>query len=116
MQAYADALPLAFGRADEPRSRQAVTRSVQDHGDVLDFDKPESGRDRHLRNHKEVGVDTVVVAIAWLAFYVVAAVGADISQTHRNFVGLDIFEMHRNIRNLPVQKVQDMSVVFSNGD
>jgi len=116
MQAYADAVLLAFGRADAPQSRQAVTRSIQGHDDVLDFDKRESGRDRYSRNYKEVGIDTVVVAIVWLAFYVVAAVGADISQTYRNFVSLDVFEMHLNIQNLPVQKVHDMSVVFSNGD
>jgi len=64
----ADALPLAVERA-EPPWRQAVERSVQDHCDVSD--KPEIGRDAFSPyNHR----GTVVVASAWLVFYVIAAI------------------------------------------
>ena len=71
MLAPADALPLAVERAGEARWRQAVARSVQDRCDVSEFDKPEIGRDAFLPyNHR----GTVVVASAWLAFYVIAAI------------------------------------------
>jgi hypothetical protein len=116
MQAYAAAAPLTFDHADEPRSRPAVALSVQDRSDVRELEKRESGHGPRSRNHQEVGVGTVVVAIALLAFYAVATVGADVSPTHHIFVGLDIFEMHQTIRNLPAQKIHDMSVVFSNAD
>jgi len=45
MLAPADALPLTVERAGEPQWPQAVTRSVQDHCDVSEFDKSEIGRD-----------------------------------------------------------------------
>ena len=62
----ADALPLAVERT-EPPWRQAVERSVQDHCDVSD----EIGRDAFSPyNHR----GTVVVASAWLVFYVIAAI------------------------------------------
>ena len=71
MLAPADALPLAVERAGEARWRQAVARSVQDRCDVSEVDKPEIGRDASpLYNHR----GTVVVASAWLAFYVFAAI------------------------------------------
>lgn len=64
----ADALPLGVERA-EPPWRQAVERPMQDHCDVSD--KPEIGRDASSPyNHRE----TVVVASAWLIFYVIAAI------------------------------------------
>ena len=43
MLAPADALPLAVERAGEPQWPQAVTRSVQDHCDVSEFESPKSG-------------------------------------------------------------------------
>lgn len=64
----ADALPLAVERV-EPPWRQAVERSIQDHCDVSD--KPEIGQDVFSPyNHR----GTVVVASAWLVFYVIAAI------------------------------------------
>ena len=70
MLARPDALPLAVERAGEPQWRQAVARSVQACG-VSEFDKPEIGRDAYPPyNHR----GTVVVASAWLAFYVIAAI------------------------------------------
>ncbi len=71
MLAPADALPLAVERVGEPKWRQAVARSVQDRCDVPEFDKREIGRDASPPyNHS----GTVVVASAWLAFYVIAAI------------------------------------------
>jgi hypothetical protein len=31
-------------------------------------------------------------------------------------ISMDISELHRNTKNLPVQKIHDMSFVFSDGD
>jgi hypothetical protein len=73
MQAHADALPLTL--AGEPRWRQAVLPSVQDRCDGPEFDKREIGRDAYpAYDHREVGVGSVFVATAWLAFYVIAAI------------------------------------------
>jgi hypothetical protein len=58
-------------RADEPKWRQAVARSVQDRCDVSEFEKTKIGRNAlSPYNHR----GTVVVASAWLAFYVIAAI------------------------------------------
>jgi hypothetical protein len=71
MLAPADALPLAVERAGEPPWRQAVARSVQDSCDVSKFDKREIGRDASPPYNYG---GTVVVASAWLAFYLIAAI------------------------------------------
>ena len=70
MLAPTDALPLTVERAGEPQWRQAVARSVQDRCDVSEFDKPEIGRDAFPPCNRG---GTAVVASAWLAFYVFAA-------------------------------------------
>jgi hypothetical protein len=70
MLAPADALLRAGERASEPRRRPAAARSVQDRCDASQFDEREIGRDASApHNHAA----TVVVASAWLAFYVIAA-------------------------------------------
>jgi hypothetical protein len=75
MQAYAHALPLAFDRVDQPRLRRAVTRSIKDRSGVREFDKGESDRDPYSLYQKGSDTSTIVVATAWLVFYVAAAVG-----------------------------------------
>ena len=70
MLAAADALPLDRERADEPKSRQAVAPLVQDRRDVSAFDKLQIGRDG-LPPYNHRGT---VVASAWLAFYIIAAI------------------------------------------
>ena len=73
MQAHADsdALSLALERAGKPQWRQAVARSVQDRRDVSEFDHPEIKRDAStFYNHG----GAVVIASAWLAFYVFAVI------------------------------------------
>lgn len=73
MLAPADALPLTAERAGEPQWRQAIARSVQDRCDVSESDV--IGRDAYpLHDHGGGGIGPVVVAIGWLAFYVIAAV------------------------------------------
>ncbi len=74
MLAAADALPLAVERAGEPQWQQAVARSVQDRCDAREFDKCEIGRDAYPPINRGVGIGPAVVASAWLAFYVIAAI------------------------------------------
>ena len=70
MQAHADALPLASGRAGGRRRQKAAARSEQDRCDVSEFDKPAIGRDAFaFYNHR----GAVAVASAWLVIYVIAA-------------------------------------------
>ena len=71
MLALTDALPLGRERADEPKWRQAVARSVQDRCDVSEFENTEIGRNASSPyNHR----GTVIVASAWLAFYVIGTI------------------------------------------
>lgn len=69
MQAQADALTLE--RAGAPRWRQPIMRSVQDRCDGTEFDRRETGRHAHPP-YDQAGV--VVVASAWLVFYVIATI------------------------------------------
>ena len=86
MSAPANALPLDADRAGEPQ--QTIARSVQDHYDTSAFDKPQVGRDVvPPYNHR----GTVVVASAWLAFYVIAVLMASgNSLTQRSTLGAEV--------------------------
>ena len=75
--------------------------------------KRDDGRGFHAGYN---GIGTIVVAMAWLALYVVAALGADAAQMHRDGASLDVFRMHLNIGILPIQKFHDRSVVFASDD
>jgi hypothetical protein len=66
--ADSEALSLALGRAGEPRRRQ---RTVQDRYDVPELDRPEVKRD--ASGFYSPG-GAVVIASAWLAFYVFAVI------------------------------------------
>ena len=79
MPAHADALPEALERAGQPRWQHAAARSARDRCDGAEFDKREIGRDVSPP-YDHWG--TIVVASAWLAFYVIAAIHAWIVSTH----------------------------------
>lgn len=73
MQAHADsdALLLARKRAGEPRWRQTAARSVEDRREVSERDR------REIERHASTPYDhewVVVVASAWLVFYVFAVI------------------------------------------
>jgi hypothetical protein len=76
MQGHAHALPQALERAGGQRWRQAAARSAQDR---CGANRREIGRDT-FPPHDHKG--TVVVASAWLAFYVIAAIHEWIISTH----------------------------------
>jgi hypothetical protein len=48
-----------------------------------------------------------------LAFFSGPIAAADVGSVKS--VSMDISEMHQNIKNLPVEKLHDMTFVFSNG-
>jgi hypothetical protein len=68
MQAHADALPRPLDLAGEERSRQPLVRSGRSDGK---FDRREIRRDAAV-TCDPAGI--IVVAIAWLAFYVAAVI------------------------------------------
>jgi hypothetical protein len=85
MQSDVDALPLAEERAGEPRWRQAVVQPEQDRREFREAGEREIGPDayRPYRTLCEGGHTApapydpkglVVVASAWLVFYIIAAV------------------------------------------
>jgi hypothetical protein len=70
MLAPGDAVSLAAERASGPQWRPPAARSAQDGCDVLQFDERGIAREACApHNHTAA----VVVASAWLAFYVIAA-------------------------------------------
>lgn len=71
MQATANAIQMDRNRADERRWRQAATQSVRCQRDLIAFDKPRTGQDR-IPPYDHRG--TIIVASAWLAFYVITAI------------------------------------------
>ena len=68
MQAHADAIPRPLELADEARRRQPVVRSGRGNGE---FHQCEIRRDASA-TYDQTGI--IVVASAWLAFYVAAVI------------------------------------------
>jgi hypothetical protein len=68
MQAHADALPRVRERAGEPRWRPAAARPVEERSES---DRHDIARDARAP-YDPAGL--MVVASAWLAFYVVAVI------------------------------------------
>jgi hypothetical protein len=62
-----------------------------------------------MRTHHVIAVVTVI-----LAGVAAPTAGADPLATKS--MGLDVSRMHQNVKNLPVQELHDMSVVFSDRD
>jgi hypothetical protein len=71
MKANTDALPLAVERAREAPRRHAAAPSVQDRCDVRECDTRGNGRAAYPPYHHG---SVVIMASAWLAFYVIAAI------------------------------------------
>jgi hypothetical protein len=71
METHTNALTPTLEYAGEPRSPQAVARSVQDRCGLSESDRCEIG-ERAYRPYDQKGL--VVVASVWLAFYVFATI------------------------------------------
>ena len=68
-----------------------------------------------MRAHNVIAVVSVVLAGIGvkLIFFSGPIAAADVGSAKS--VSMDISEMHQNIKNLPVEKVHDMTFVFSSG-
>ena len=71
MQTTANAIQMDRNRADERSWRQPATQSVRCQRYLTAFDKPRMGRSR-VPPYDHRG--TIIVAGAWLAFYVITAI------------------------------------------
>lgn len=71
MPAPADTLSLVVEPAANPKRRQVLAPSVEDHREVSEIDEPAIGCDT-LVSYNHGGA--VFVAYAWLAFYVIASI------------------------------------------
>jgi hypothetical protein len=68
-----------------------------------------------MRAHHAIAIVTVILVGFGLklTFFSGPIAAADVGSTKS--VSIDVSEMHRNIKNLPVEKIHDMTFVFSNG-
>ena len=68
-----------------------------------------------MRTHHAIAIVTVILVGFGLklTFFSDPIAAADVGSAKS--VRIDISEMHQNIKNLPVEKIHDMTFVFSNG-
>jgi hypothetical protein len=69
-----------------------------------------------MRAHHVIAIVAVILVGVGLKVIFFAAPAAEADSLSIKSVSLDISRMHRNTENLPVQKIHDMSFVFSDGD
>jgi hypothetical protein len=69
-----------------------------------------------MRAHHAIAVVTVILVAFGLklTFFPAPIAEADVASVKS--VNIDISQMHQNIKNLPVEKSNDMTSVFSDGD
>src|SRR5262245_42521410 len=76
----------------------------------------------HTSPASDIGGGTLVVAVAWLVFYLVAIRGGTVHNETRNddtrqyMVSRDISWNNQDTTTLPVPKLHDMTFVFSDED
>ena len=69
-----------------------------------------------MRAHHVITIIAVILVGVGLKLTFFAAPAAEADSLSIKSVSLDISQMHQNTRNLPVQKLHDMSFIFSEGD
>ena len=69
-----------------------------------------------MRAHHAITIVAAILVgfVLKLIFFSAPIAVADVGSVKS--VSIDISEMHRNIKNLPVEKLHDMTFVFSDGD
>jgi hypothetical protein len=68
-----------------------------------------------MRAHHVIAVVAVILLGVGLKLIFSTAPTAEADSLSTKSVGVDVSQLHQNIRNLPVQKFQDMTFVFSDG-
>jgi hypothetical protein len=69
-----------------------------------------------MRAHHVIAIVAVILVGVGVKLTFFAAPTAEAESLFVKSVSLDISQMHQNTKNLPVQKLHDMSFVFSDGD
>ena len=69
-----------------------------------------------MRAHHAITIVAAILVgfVLKLIFFSAPIAVADVGSVKS--VSMDISEMHQNIKNIPVEKLHDMTFVFSNGD
>jgi len=69
-----------------------------------------------MRTYHAIAVVAVILVGVGVKLIFFSAPTAEADPLASRKAGLDVSRMHENVKNLPEQKVHDMSVVFSAGD
>jgi hypothetical protein len=69
-----------------------------------------------MRAHNVIAIVAVILVGVGLKLTFFVAPAAEADSLSIKSVSLDISQLHQNTRNLPVQKLRDMSFIFSEGD
>jgi hypothetical protein len=122
MQAHADALPLALERAGGSRRQQPVAPQVQDRRDICEVDRRAIGPDARPPYDPR---GLLVVASAWLAFYLIAAIAMTIGATAQAQAGqfarecalketmvITLIEDHGAAEDLPADRLGDAGLTM----
>ncbi len=69
-----------------------------------------------MRPHHVIAVVAVILVGVGLKLIFLTAPTAEADSLSITSVGVDVSQLHQNVKNLPVQKFHDMSLVFPGGD
>ena len=69
-----------------------------------------------MRAHHVIAVVAVILVGVGMKLIFFTAPTAEADPLFIKSVGVDVSQLHQNVRNLPVQKLHDMSLVLSDGD
>ena len=69
-----------------------------------------------MRAHHVIAVVAVILVGVGVKLIFFTAPTAEADSLSIKSVGVDVSQLHQNVKNLPVQKFHDMSLVFPGGD
>src|SRR6266571_4474031 len=69
-----------------------------------------------MRAHHVIAVVTVILVGVGVKLIFFTAPTAEADPLSIKSVGVDVSQLHQNVKNLPVQKLHDMSLVFPGDD
>ena len=69
-----------------------------------------------MRAHHAIGIVAVILVGFGLKLLFFSAPSAEADLRGARSADMDIFQMHQNNKNLPEQKIHDMTFVFSGDD
>ena len=69
-----------------------------------------------MRAHHVIAVVAVILVGVGVKLIFFTAPTAEADPLFIKSVGVDVSQLHQNVKNLPVQKLHDMSLVFPDGD